>query len=61
MFKSICTLSLFCFSLAIVSGCGGSGNQVVEPPDEQKLEAKRQEFAKFQEKMARQSNLPGQR
>jgi len=42
-------------------GCGSGSNQVVEQPDAELLQAKKQEFAEFQKKMAQQSKLPGQR
>jgi len=46
---------------AILPGCGEGGNTVVEQPDEQQLQAKRQEFADFQKKMAAQSQLPSKK
>ncbi len=45
----------------MLPGCGSKGNSVVEQPDEQQMQAKREEFADFQKKMAEQSKLTGQK
>ena len=59
MFAKVFGSSLCLLTIALLVGCGSGANSVVEAPDQAELQAKQNELAEFQKKMAEKQKLGG--